>query len=238
MDKNNNLKYHKPYADEGFALSPETRKVIEWIGKEKKVLEFACHTGHLASWLIKNECQIVGIEINQEALKNAKPFLYQSILADLDEPSFWEHLTNLKFDVITFLHILEHLKFPEGLLNKSVEFLKEDGVVIIGLPNISNAKERMDFLRGEFNYTEMGVMDQTHLHFYNRITAEKVIKNAGLEIIDYYSPWQINPLHYFFKNLPFFWRFAKWVNEARPPRVFNFSANLTDVAMLFLCKKA
>lgn len=238
MENNITLKYHKPYADEGLSPSPETSKVIEWVGKGKKVLEFGCHTGHLASWLIKNECQITGVEINEEALQKAKPFLLNSICADLDSPNVWEHLKGSRFDVISFLHILEHLKTPEIILNKSVEFLNEDGIIIIGLPNISNAKERMDFLRGKFEYTEMNVMDKTHLRFFNQDTARRLIHNAKLEIIDYYSPWQLNPLFYFFNNTPFFWRFSKWINKSKPAKIFNFSNNLTDVAMLFLCKKS
>gem|GEM_PF-5676661 len=41
------------------------------------------------------------------------------------------------FDVIVFADVLEHLKKPEEVLIKMKRFLKDDGFMVISLPNIA-----------------------------------------------------------------------------------------------------
>lgn len=237
MTHDRSLIYTKPWVDKIENLSLEAQKLIHWIGQDKTVLETGCHSGHLASWLKKNGCQVTGIEINKVALNKAKNFLEQSIHGDLDSPEVWANIKEPAFDVVTFIHVLEHLREPEMVLKKGIEKLKENGIIIIGLPNISNAKDRFEMFKGKFKYTDIGVMDRTHLHFYNQKTAKELIENAGLEILDYYSSWQVNPIRVFFDHLPLLWRLAKFFPPNKPPRFPIFSKNLTDVVMLFKCQR-
>ncbi|MDD2635213.1 MAG: class I SAM-dependent methyltransferase [Bacteroidales bacterium] len=229
------LKYNQEYTS--FSNNLQTIKVVDWIKNNSNVLEFGCHTGLLSRCLSEEKkAKVVGIDINKDALKIAKKYQIKTIEADLEDINSWSpQFENTSFDVITFLHILEHLKKPDYVLKNAIKLLNENGIVIIGLPNVSNAKDRFDMFFGKFEYSEIGIMDSTHIHMFNYFSALKLISDAGLEIIDYYSPWQVNPIKHFLDHLPVLHRLAKNIS-VRPSRVFKFSPNITDSVMLFKCK--
>lgn len=229
------LLYHQSY--ESFSTNLQTLKVKDWVENKAKVLEFGCHTGLLSKYLLeKKEAEVIGIDINSEALKQAKNYQALSIKADIENIEDWKNqLENKSFDVITFLHILEHLRNSHQVLMQTKKLLNANGTVIIGLPNVSNAKDRFNMTFGKFEYTDIGVMDRTHVHMFNYKTATKFIEDAGLIIEEYYSPWQVNPVKHFLDHLPAFNRIARKMNE-RPPKFFKFSPNITDSVMLFKCK--
>jgi len=235
--ENEGYKYHKPYAEEDSIPNTETKKVVEWIGHDKTVLEFACFTGHLSSWLKKYGCKVTGVELNEDALEKAKPYLVQSIAGDIERPETWAAIKENSFDVVAFMHILEHLRDAETALKRGTEKLNDHGTIIIALPNVSNAWDRFEMLNGRFEYTDMGVMDRTHLRFFNQKTARELIEGAGLEIVDYFTPWQVNPLKIFFYQIPLFWKRPRVCKHRKPPRFPRFSRNMTDVVMLFKCRK-
>lgn len=230
------LTYSRPRASTIDQLDKETLKVLEWVGKSKTVLEMGCHTGNLSEWLQKNECKVTGVDINEQALKIARPYLDNWITGNIEHESFWKQLQGKKFDVITFMHVLEHLTDPWEVLNVSKNYLTQEGVIIVGLPNILNAKDRFNMFFGEFNYTKEGVMDQTHLRFFNYKTAHQLIEQADLKITGYYSPWQVNPIHCFIDHLPVIWRMKNLFKLNKVPVLFRERANLTDVVMLFKCE--
>jgi len=228
-----NLRY-KHEIREGEEFPAEWKILLGWIGHDKSVLETGCHTGDFSKRLKANGCRVTGMELNATALEKAKPFLEQTIRGDLESDETWNQLEGNKFDIILFEHVLEHLSNPWKILSDSKKFLAEEGNVIIALPNISNAESRFDMLFGKFDYEDIGIMDKTHLRFFNHKTAQELIATSGLKIDDYTSPLQINPMRELVDHLPVLtWlRFLFRKNSAGFPR---FSSNLTDLVMLFKC---
>jgi 2-polyprenyl-3-methyl-5-hydroxy-6-metoxy-1,4-benzoquinol methylase len=87
------------------------------------------------------------------------------------------------FNTIVCADVLEHLIFPEKVLHFLVrDFLKNDGQVIISLPNIAHFSTRLSLLLGKFEYRESGILDKTHLHLYTQKSARKMIELCGLAI--------------------------------------------------------
>lgn len=231
------LNYHADRVASLNEIGSERLKAIEWVRRGDVVLEIACHTGLLSEWLVKEKkCSITGVDINPNALELAKEFLHEAKEINIETEDFWEYLASKKYDSIICMHILEHLVAPWDFLTKITQTLTPEGQIIIALPNITNAKDRFQILFGNFNYTLDGVMDKTHLRFFNQQTARELITSAGLEIIDYYSPWQVNPIHHFLDHLPVLWRLKKLFAPGKVPRVFRKKSNITDTVMLFRCK--
>ena len=102
----------------------------------------------------------------------------RTLLLDLDGP-----LPKFKepFDVMIFGDVLEHLKNPLAVLRQLATSLKEDGAIIISLPNIANIYVRLSLLVGRFDYQERGILDRTHLRFFTRKTFCRFLQDAGLE---------------------------------------------------------
>ncbi|HEV2125766.1 MAG TPA: hypothetical protein VGW38_23675, partial [Chloroflexota bacterium] len=50
-------------------------------------------------------------------------------------------------------------------------------------PNVANWQVRWMLLRGRWDYTPSGIMDQTHLRFYTRRTGEALCVGAGFRVL-------------------------------------------------------
>lgn len=151
----------------------------------KKILDIGCGTGNLGREIKKIlDCEVFGITYSEIEASMASNYLDKVLVKDLNS---FDPCELGKFDCILCSHILEHLYQPEQLLAKFNECLHPDGVLIIALPNTLHYKQRLEFLKGNFKYTDGGVMDKTHFRFFDWDTALDLVKNSGLEIILRYA---------------------------------------------------
>jgi O-antigen biosynthesis protein len=155
--------------------------IIQFIGKNKQVLDVGCSEGLLSKRMNQNDCTIVGIELDAEAALEAKSFCKEVINGDVESVDLKPEYLNY-FDVIVFADILEHLKDPLKVLKKFKNYLNDDGCIIVSVPNISNWRIRLQMLFGSFEYSEYGILDCGHLRFFNEKSARKLVNDAGLEI--------------------------------------------------------
>lgn len=219
-----------------FKNNKQTQFVLNTVGENKNVCEFGCSSGMLSKLLKEQGCIVTGLDIDSESLNYAKEFQKETIIVNLNDIEKWVRLLEgNKYDTILFLHILEHLIEPEKVLSMALKFLKRDGIVIIAIPNINNAKDRFNIFLGDFNYSEIGVMDKTHLRFYNFKTMKNLIDDCGLIVEEYFSPWQVNPLREFIDHIPVLCQ-LKLLCRKSPSFFFKKRRNLTDVTMIFKCK--
>jgi 2-polyprenyl-3-methyl-5-hydroxy-6-metoxy-1,4-benzoquinol methylase len=159
--------------------------IINNIGKNKKVLDIGCNDGYIGKDSDTTNT-FYGLDYLQESVNKAKEVYKDAMLYDLN--NLKELSWNKKFDTLIFADVLEHVLYPEEALDFFVNnYLKKGGRVIISLPNIANWQIRLNLLLGRFNYTETGIMDKTHLHFYTFKTAKELIEKRGLTIYKGYG---------------------------------------------------
>lgn len=163
-------------------MPKEYQIVLNIVGANKEVLEVGCHTGYFTELLKKNGCNVICVEINQEAAMIAKKIANKIIIGDIEDESIYNQI-NQKFDVILFMHVLEHLINPWKVLCDIKQFLKEDGYILVTIPNIACwSIRKVLFFKGKFEYTETGIMDKSHLRFFTFETAKKMFIEAGYKI--------------------------------------------------------
>ncbi|MBD1862952.1 MULTISPECIES: glycosyltransferase [Trichocoleus] len=155
------------------------KKMLQLIGNNKHVIDFGCATGYLAQFLSQRGCKVTGIEVNPEAAKTAENYCEQVIVADLDLVSLAEILPEKKFDVAVFGDVLEHLRNPWQLLKATIQLLKPDGYIVASIPNISHGAIRLALLKGRFEYSQLGILDDTHLRFFTHETVKKLFEDTG-----------------------------------------------------------
>ena len=162
-------------------------KQLEFVGFDKKVLEFGCSTGYVSKILKERSCVVTGIEIDGEIAKKAETYCERVIVGDIENIGFNKELCNEKFDVALLGDILEHLKAPKTILFKVKNFLKENGYIVISIPNIAHWSIRLDLLCGKFDYQEMGILDDTHLRFFTKSSIVNLLESSGyfVDSIDY-----------------------------------------------------
>jgi O-antigen biosynthesis protein len=157
------------------------KKIIHFIGQNKKVLDVGCSVGNLSKEMMQNNCKVVGIEFDPNAAQEAKSYCQEIIIGDVESIKLDQKYENY-FEVIVFADILEHLKEPSSVLKKFKKYLKDDGYIIISVPNIANWKIRFKLLFGNFDYDEYGILDNSHLRFFNEKSVKKLINDAGFKI--------------------------------------------------------
>jgi O-antigen biosynthesis protein len=157
-------------------------KALNFVGMNKRVLEVGCATGQISRRLTENGCKVIGIEKNEESAKIAKKYCNDLIACDIETI---EDLPYDDFDIILMLDVLEHLRSPLATLKKLKAHLKDGGEIIVSLPNVANWRVRWGLLFGKFEYGEYGILDRTHLRFFNEKSAKELLLNAGFDIIEF-----------------------------------------------------
>lgn len=148
----------------------------------KRVLDIGCGTGSLGKKIKQYiNCEVVGITYSKLEEEGASKCLDRVIIGDIN--SFSTH--NLgEFDCIICSHILEHLYQPQSLLNHLHYSLTADGTLIVALPNVLHWKQRWEFIRGRFRYTEGGLMDKTHFRFFDWEAAHELLEQSGYKVLE------------------------------------------------------
>lgn len=220
--------------DSSYKDSPECQQILQWIGTQKRVLEVGCHTADLGVILKENDNYVVGIDYNETAISVAKTKIQEAYVVDLESSEPYLD-TNILFDVVVCNQVLEHLRNSEQVLGRLLELLKSSGTIIIGLPNVCNAKDRFNLTFGKWQYTPIGVMDKTHVRFFSYDSARMLIEDSALTLSDYHCSWKVNPIWEFIDHLPVLCKCRGLLNEHKPMKCF--SHNVTDVVMIFKCEK-
>jgi 2-polyprenyl-3-methyl-5-hydroxy-6-metoxy-1,4-benzoquinol methylase len=150
-------------------------------GSNHDVLDIGCGEGFFASELAQSGNRITGIDDRETP---ANPVFERYFSADLDHgiEAVTEELNGQRFDRVLLLDVLEHLKSPERVLRQAHCVLKREGTLIVSLPNIANIVVRIMLLFGRFNYQQRGLLDRTHLRFFTRKTARRLLEDGGYSI--------------------------------------------------------
>jgi O-antigen biosynthesis protein len=147
------------------------------------VLDIGAADGSVARTLGQMGCRVWGVEYDPETARIADQWCEEVIVGDVEQLDLKGALGR-RFDVILFLDILEHLKDPLSVLRDSLLLLSDRGCVVISLPNVAHAAMRAQLLGGRFPYTATGLLDATHLRFFDPHSVHQFLRDAGLVVLD------------------------------------------------------
>lgn len=181
-------------------------KLLNQAPAASEILELGIASGYMGKYLssLNLGFSIIGIEKDRVLAQQAVPYYKRVLILDLDREDM-PHLG--AFDFIILADILEHLYKPLELLKKMRTLLKDNGLIVVSVPNIANFVIRLRLLFGYFNYGERGILDKEHIRFFTLKTAKQLIEASGLKIVNSY-PTSI-PFHLFVKPV---W-FSNFLNE-------------------------
>jgi GT2 family glycosyltransferase/2-polyprenyl-3-methyl-5-hydroxy-6-metoxy-1,4-benzoquinol methylase len=158
--------------------------MIELVGTNKQVLDVGCATGYLDRVFQERGCSVTGIEINKEAARAARQYCGRVLTIDVEQLNWKRAFRNLRFDVILFGDVLEHLKDPRKILVTARDFLAPEGYLVASIPNVAHASLKLHLLAGEFRYRPLGLLDESHLRFFTFDTIKAMFDEAGYVIDD------------------------------------------------------
>jgi 2-polyprenyl-3-methyl-5-hydroxy-6-metoxy-1,4-benzoquinol methylase len=159
--------------------------VLRMVGSDKRVLELGCAQGSMTKVFAQRGCRVTCVEIDADAAQLAKEWADEVIVGDLDTMDVSAALGDARFDVIVAADVLEHLRDPRRVLDACLEHLDRNGEVVLSIPNIAHGDLRLALLQGEFEYRQVGLLDETHLRFFTRQSLERFLADSDLVVLEW-----------------------------------------------------
>ena len=167
--------YNRSFREEMFKYIPKNAKTI---------LEVGCSEGLFLNYISKNmKCETWGIELFEDAAKEASKVAYKVFSGDFNE--VYKLLPKNYFDCIIFNDVIEHFQDPWISLTNTKDILTKNGVIVSSIPNfryIGNLTEIIS--SADFKYKpEGGILDKTHLRFFTAKSMKRLFDECGFEVI-------------------------------------------------------
>jgi 2-polyprenyl-3-methyl-5-hydroxy-6-metoxy-1,4-benzoquinol methylase len=160
----------------------------QFIEDGAKVLDVGCACGDFGVFIVdEKKCKVFGMEYDKESISEAiKTGIFHQIhqvdLNTFQTDSYPEYYGF--FDYITLLDVLEHTTNPQDSFLKLRPYLKNGGGCIVSLPNVAFGDIKISLLQDDFTYTDMGIMDKTHLRFFTHKTIADFFSNINFEVVE------------------------------------------------------
>lgn len=155
---------------------------IDSLGASCKILEVGCSTGYFGQAL-KNAGHIVwGIEMTPDAAELAKKVLDFVYVGTIEAFLASEFASSNQFDYIVFGDVLEHLSYPETVLEQCKSILTPNGGIVASIPNVAHLAVRVMLLEGRWEYSALGIMDNTHLRFFDKKSIINMFNKSGYAV--------------------------------------------------------
>lgn len=210
-----------------FTNKNKLRKILEF-KQCGRILDIGCGTGEFLNGMKMNGWETFGVEKDRSAVKFAKSAYKLNVKAgELVEADFEKK----GFDVITLWHVLEHVYFPVDEFNLIKELLKDDGILLIALPNISSPDAgfyknnwiALDTPRHLTHFTEKNIVDlcgRTGFQvvrtgqliqdaFFNCLMSEKIIVDKNKKSEVFFLIFAFRALYISLKTIYLSSRFSK-----------------------------
>jgi ubiquinone/menaquinone biosynthesis C-methylase UbiE len=141
----------------------QKRELLNSLSTDKSILDYGCGTGALIEYLQKHKWNVAGYEPNNSENITEKNF---TIFKDKNE-------IKGSYSLLTLWHVLEHVPQPEQTLKEIKPFIKENGKLVIAVPN-PNSYDAI-------HYKEIWAAYDVprHLFHFNKNSMEQLLHNAG-----------------------------------------------------------
>jgi len=146
------------------------------------VLDVGAADGSVARALVQRGCTVCAIELDPASAREADEHCEQVVIADVEELDVRGAFSGPDFDAVLLLDVLEHLRDPLAVLRKVTGVIGEAGRVIVSIPNVAHAAVTLALLGGRFRYTELGLLDRTHLRFFDKPAVDQLLADADLVV--------------------------------------------------------
>jgi SAM-dependent methyltransferase len=175
-----------------------------WRG-QGRYLDVGCGSGGSLGVARALGWRTAGIEMDAEAAGRARRFADELHVGDLASAPFGPG----RFDVVTALHVLEHLPDPVAALRRMLDWLAPGGLLIVEVPNAAGLGARL------FGRAWCGLELPRHLSQFTPASLAGAVERAGGRVL--WRWHQAKPRHYL-------WSLRTWLRDRGHER----AARLTE----------
>lgn len=151
---------------------------------DSRVLEAGCSTGFMSEMLADYFSKVDIVEISSKNIESVKNRLKSKSNCSYFNCAIEDYQTDEKYDAVTLSFLLEHVTDPVAVLRHVRNFLKENGQIVITVPNDESLNRRiglkMGLLKNISELAQRGV-DKGHRRGYTLETLRAHLKSSGLK---------------------------------------------------------
>jgi GT2 family glycosyltransferase/glycosyltransferase involved in cell wall biosynthesis/2-polyprenyl-3-methyl-5-hydroxy-6-metoxy-1,4-benzoquinol methylase len=174
--------YHRNFDPEA---QDSLAKLARLIRPGSEVLDLGAGPGVLAAYLMEERaCYVDGIEYDPVSAEQGRRAFRSLWVADLNLEDPTALVGAARYDFIVCADILEHLIAPEVLLRRLAGLLKQDGQLLLSVPNVAHVGLIAELIGGELRYRQEGLLDRTHLRFFTRASLKRLLTECGWRALE------------------------------------------------------
>lgn len=156
--------------------------IARQFGNPCRVLDVGTGVGALGRYLKDRGFTVEGITYSEEEARRAADGYDRLEVIDLERILPSSRFSEGTFDVIVCADILEHLRNAPDVLRDLRGLLSPRGRLLLSIPNATYMGVIFGLLGGRFQRTQEGLLDATHVNFFDRQGLEQLVENAGFRI--------------------------------------------------------
>ncbi|MCU1419776.1 MAG: hypothetical protein JWR57_945 [Mycetocola sp.] len=165
------------------AVNNSWSNMYRYVPEGARVLDVGCSTGNFGAALeAMKGCSVVGVDISDDDIAIARTKITDALVLDITRPDISALIGT--FDIVLFADVLEHLAEPRDTMRSVRSVLNPGGSIVYSIPHMGHLSVRLDLLEGRFPYTELGLLDRTHLHYYDRLEIHDIFASGGFAIAE------------------------------------------------------
>lgn len=155
-------------------LYPEIKAFCSRVNKrDARILDVGCGNGLFLKML--KDCgfsDLAGLEMDVRSVQYGRQRYGLNIINRRFEPAIFEEN---RFDVVILNHVLEHFEDPEQFLYDIRRIIRDNGVVMVSVPNIESWQARA--LKGRW----FGIEYPRHRYHFSKKTLMAILEDAGFQ---------------------------------------------------------
>ncbi len=144
-----------------------------------RILDVGCGNGYQLSTLTGKH-EVHGLDISEANIVLAAGNGIKAVLHDVESAFPYP---DASFDVVVCSEILEHVFFPEKVVDACFRVLKPSGTFIVTVPNLYCFRNRLSLLIGRGAYFIEYPDNRIHIRFFSIPGMKKILADRGFEVI-------------------------------------------------------
>lgn len=173
----------KPYSkDEAVRLWKACDQFIAHAKQENRsgkytLMDIGCGVGPLREWLAKESFHITGLELSEESALVAKKNYDDCLVGDVEQP--WP-VEDRSLNGIHMGAVLEHVLDWHAPLNQANRTLKDNGLLVVSVPNLRYWKEIRRLIKGRQPHW---LVSMKHIHGYTPQFLKTLVELHGFKTV-------------------------------------------------------